>query len=40
MLLGILIGLIIGIFVPAPYDEIGKTFLKNVWNTVSGWFKS
>lgn len=37
-LIYILIGFVVGIFVPAPYEIIARTFFSSVWATVKGWF--
>lgn len=36
MFTGILIGLVIGIMIPAPYDAIAKTYLGKAW----AWIKA
>jgi len=40
MTTGIIIGIAIGIFIPAPYDAIAKTYLGKAWAWVKGLFTS
>lgn len=34
----LIIGVVIGIFIPAPYDTIAKNFLSATWQKVRSWF--
>ena len=36
MLFWVTVGIILGIFIPAPYDVIARNFLSNAW----AWIKS
>jgi len=33
----ILVGIVIGIFIPAPYETIAKTALTKAWNWIKSW---
>lgn len=39
MTTGIFIGILIGIFIPAPYDAIVRNALRNLWNGIKSLFK-
>lgn len=36
----LLLGFLIGLFVPTPFSEQIKGWLKSLWDKVSGWFKN
>lgn len=40
MTTGIIIGVVIGIFIPAPYDAIAKTYIGKAWTWVKSFFAS
>lgn len=39
MFFWLLVGIVIGLFIPAPYDHIAKTAFSRVWKYVVSLFK-